>query len=381
MVVVTQPLGSAEARGKLGGLVYNTWRGIHYVRTKVSPANQNTPRRLAIRAKAKSCTLAWQALTDAQRTSWNLYAADHLDPYWTGNPKRNSGYNWFVRTNIRLLDMGLSIISIPPVRANSWPIATLAATVDDAIITVDWSLPPAAPEADLVIDLWHTKASSPGRRPKIELAKHKHYRPSEDGSFELSWLPGGHYGIFGRTIDESTGLSSPWSLVEADITPGVPFSQGPLLPTAAENNDTAGAAWSAPEEISVEDEIAATVDIGAEEMSDDLLGYDFGFAIPEGATITGVAFDLLVTNALPATLYAQLWNAASLGHRTSQPLDTEPAFTWYSFGSDSNLWGAELTPAIVNSSDFGVVIAVEGAELEGTLTTCDVFNLTIYYTT
>ena len=116
-------------------------------------------------------------------------------------------------------------------------------------------------------------------------------------------------------------------------------------------------------------------------MSDDLLGYDFGFEIPEGATITGVVFDLLLTNTNPATLHAQLWNAALLGNRTQQPLDTEAAFTWYSFGFDSDLWGAELTPAIVNSSDFGVVIAVEGSQLEGTLTTCDVFNLTIYYTT
>lgn len=59
MAKVTLPLMSAEARGKVGGLIYNTWRGNSTVKIKKAPAQPRTARQLLIRAFATTCSRAW----------------------------------------------------------------------------------------------------------------------------------------------------------------------------------------------------------------------------------------------------------------------------------------------------------------------------------
>jgi hypothetical protein len=377
---LTQPLGSSEARGKLGGLCYNTWRGISYVKTIKAPGNQNTPRRLEVRALTKACTLHWQAITDADRAAWNHYATLHLDPYWTGNPKRNSGYNWFVRANFRLLDLGLSIIDTPPTRPNQSPLATLAATVVGNTIVLDWTLPAGATAAELQVDIYYTSAISAGRQPKLEGAKHKVYVAAEAGTYTTPSLMPGNYGLFARTIDESTGLASPWSLVVASTLPsGILFS-GPKFPTLGISVPPLSGPWTDPELIYLLASDTATITLEDLSISDHLFGSHFDFHIPLTATIVGVFARAFFTGWNDSTVSFQLREGSFLRGVAFDIYHLGPDPGWISAGSASDLWGAILTPAIVNADVFGLDITVLNTVGDTQTFDVDVLELTVYYT-
>jgi hypothetical protein len=381
MAKVTQPLGSVEARGKVAGLVYNTWRGISYVKAKATPKAQGTPRRLAIRALAKQCTLRWQEMADADRVGWNEYAVDHPDIHWTGNSSRLSGYNWFVRTNVRLLDIGLSVVDTAPARPNGWPVVEVSGSVVGDVVTLEWALPAGAPESELIVDVWRTCAQSAGRKPKIEDAKHLAYVSAEAHSYEGGPVARGSYGFFVRTIDEMSGLSSPWALCEVTVSAGAAEVAGPNGGSSSVNLGTRPDAWSDPGEILALDGTSAWVVCADGVRSDDLFVSGFGFGIPETATITGLKFELFAYGDDVGLEWFQLRDDTGwLGDVKNVELP-QGDFFWLEYGGSDELWGVELTPAMVNDSGFGMAISntrPEGGELG---VQADFARMTIYYTT
>ena len=381
MTKLTQPLGSTEARGKLGGLCYNTWRGISYVKTIKSPGNQNTPRRLAARALAKQCTSRWQTISDVQRSWWNDYSLTHLDPYWTGNPKRNSGYNWFMRANFRLLAIGLSILDTPPVRPNQWPIITLTVVPSGSTFNAAWTIPPSTPESDLTIDLWLTKPQSAGRQPKIEDAKHLTFTDCEEGYYDSGGLAPGTYGLFGRTIDELTGLSSPWTLTPFAIAVGSSGFEGPSFPTIGATIAPPINPWLDPNNICLLDAQIADSTIADQANTDHLFGSHFDFAIPTGKTISGILARACFLAIANSVITAQLRDATGLlGNPKALPhIGTDPE--WLSWGSDSDVWGATLSPTIVNADGFGLDILCHNDAGAPHAFDIDVFELTASWTT
>ena len=76
-------------RGKVAGVVGSSWKGISYVRQKVTPANPNTAAQQAQRGKMSA------AVTFAQRI-----LAGVLIPFVSPFQKKMSGYNWFIKQNI-----------------------------------------------------------------------------------------------------------------------------------------------------------------------------------------------------------------------------------------------------------------------------------------
>lgn len=380
MAKLTQPLGSSEARGKLGGLVYNTWRGISYVKAKATPGNQNTNRRLAVRALTKQCTSRWQSISDAQRSLWNFYASIHPDPDWTGNPRRLSGYNYFVRSNFRLLDLGLSILDNPPVRPNQFPLATLSAEASGSSIEVSWTLPAGAVASEFKVDIWYSPPLSAGVQPKLELTKHKVYVSAEDGSHTTPEISRGSYGVFARTIDESSGLASPWLLASVSLGEGVPLAQGPFLPLDSSNLDSGTTPWEDPALIQLEDSSFSYLDHPADETSDGLLGNYFDFSIPPAATIVGIKLDLLLTNSLTCKLTVQAYLDGLVGDYTNQFIGVIVDPTWFSFGSQSDLWGFAWSPADINSIDFGFVSSLSEVDEGIAAFNIDCYTVTVYYT-
>jgi hypothetical protein len=381
MAVVVGPLHSTEARGKVGGIVYNTWRGRSTVRTKVTPANQYTPRRLDIRAKTKACTLRWQEITDNQRAAWCWWAAIHPDIDWTGKPKRLTGYNWWVRCNCRLLDIGLDIIDTPPLRSNQWPVATLDTTTDEDQVVVTWSLPAGAPDTDLIVDIWLTTRMSPGRKPKIEDAKHYAYVPAEDGTYTTGSLQAGHYGVYARVIDETTGLASPWILSEITIPSGGAASQGPYTPDSGQTLNTNLNIWANPDRITAIDDSTAHSIIPESESSDDLLGTDYDFAIPVGATITGILVEVRIRVDDDGTLNGTLYREGSPVGDTKQSAITPNGLSWYSLGGAADLWGTTWTPAQINAAGFGAICNVANDGSEENDAYVDAYRVTVHYTT
>lgn len=87
---------------------------------------------------------------------------------------------------------------------------------------------------------------------------------------------------------------------------------------------------------------------------------NFGFAIPASATITGIkvyyAGDFLGPTASD-TLVQLTHNNLLIG--SNQAMDSAYANLPRTYGDSLNLWGATLTPAIVNDTTFGFGIRIE----------------------
>lgn len=132
---------------------------------------------------------------------------------------------------------------------------------------------------------------------------------------------------------------------------------GDVLPGTGENVDRSGlTAWTNPGNITADDAADATCN-GA--GSDYLVARNFGFSIPASATISGVTVRVEGSEHSAGTesVSAQLQNdvSALVGSSKSQTF-SGTGKSVYTYGSSSDVWGATLTPAIVNDADFGVRI-------------------------
>jgi hypothetical protein len=96
---VVNPLHSDEARGKIGGLIFNTSRGIRYVKSATSPSQPRTAAQLNVRSIMTTITREWKALTQVQRDAWATYADANPIPDWTGRPIRLTGANAYCQIN------------------------------------------------------------------------------------------------------------------------------------------------------------------------------------------------------------------------------------------------------------------------------------------
>lgn len=172
MAVVTGPLHSSEARGSVGSLQYNSWRGRATVRTRSGPAiaDQYTDARNTIRGYAAAATLIWQSMSDTARSAWNEYARSHIDPDWTGSGKRLTGYNWFIRINVRKQIGGYSIQSFPPTTTVTIVLTQLQIHFDGPLCFITWEAQGIWEEWNTDIEIWVTKAHSAGANPTVKQA-------------------------------------------------------------------------------------------------------------------------------------------------------------------------------------------------------------------
>lgn len=131
---------------------------------------------------------------------------------------------------------------------------------------------------------------------------------------------------------------------------------GNTLPGTGSNNAGIGAtAWVNPENVTADDGTESTCTAGA--SSQYLVASNFGFRIPEGSLILGVTVRI---EARESSFGAETINirlqddtGALTGTGKTQSINGN-VLTVYTLGSSSDLWGATLTPAMVNDADFGV---------------------------
>jgi hypothetical protein len=209
------PLHSTEARGRVGGLVFNTWRGLSTVKSNSSPAQPRSATQLAVRSLVTHLTRKWATLDPTARLHWNDYAAAHTEIDWTGNPKRLSGMNWYVRCNTRIAQCGAALITEPPSVAAPDPIVSFQATDAALNIHLMWQ---AAPASDLTADFYVLGPHSKGVLAKIERAKRGLLWPAQTPDINIPYKAVGHYTVWARIISETTGLASPWLSDTCEVT-------------------------------------------------------------------------------------------------------------------------------------------------------------------
>jgi len=200
MAKVVGPLHSSEARGSVGSLTYNTWRGISTVKARTGPATQYTADQIALRALTANCTASWQSISDTSRSAWRDYATKHTDPHWTGNPQRITAYNWYVRINVRRQLLGQSIDTTPPSETCLVAPTNFRAVYDELAIIINWYPTASAPPATYFMELWLSGPHSPGLTPTIKQAKRLIATPYKNGSYIFTAGSTGTWTFFGRPI-------------------------------------------------------------------------------------------------------------------------------------------------------------------------------------
>jgi len=215
MAKLMAPLMSTEARGRVSGLVYNSWRGISYAKAAASPAQPRSQRQLQIRAWSTQYVRKWQNLSSVNQQSWTDYANAHPDIDWTGNPKRLTGLNWYVRCCVRLADLDETPPPTAPTTPPPDPVANVEITPGDNQISVAFD---AAGGTNKTIDVWDSGLRSAGATPRIERARHAAYGPAETSPIEVTGLVTGLHTFWFRILDEDNGLASTWVQADATVT-------------------------------------------------------------------------------------------------------------------------------------------------------------------
>jgi len=153
--------------------------------------------------------------------------------------------------------------------------------------------------------------------------------------------------------DAATGDGGVLSVLASPRAAGTsPFGNGP--------------GWQQASNIAASDNAYAVCGSFAElETTEYLRAGDFGFAIPQGATIRGVIAEVEHRHDDQGSQFTAAINSARLIGAGGGLIGVEKADAtilpevdaYRSIGGNQDLWGAVLTPAIVNSPNFGLALS------------------------
>lgn len=149
-----------------------------------------------------------------------------------------------------------------------------------------------------------------------------------------------------------------------------------------------GQAWSNPGNITAADNSYATVALSnSTTTSETLQATNFGFNVPLHSTIDGVICTFQRKASTADTLRENhlylIHNNSLLGNnKIGSPAFWSTTEADVNYGSPADLWGANLTPNIVNDSSFGVLTDVQYySAYAGTETAyVDSVSIIVYYT-
>lgn len=117
-----------------------------------------------------------------------------------------------------------------------------------------------------------------------------------------------------------------------------------------------------------------------------LYAFDFGFSIPQGATIMGVSAQVLRMSTAPTDVtdsLIQLYTGSPVGTNHASTTNWTPNPVSVIYGDSTDTWGYNLTPDSVNSSQFGLAVMAINRNMAGLITTASVdhIEMTVYYNT
>jgi len=149
-----------------------------------------------------------------------------------------------------------------------------------------------------------------------------------------------------------------------------------------------GNVWSNPGNAATSDNNRATFSISSGDLiSANLIARGFGFTVPSNSVIVGVLAEIeKVSSDNGNNDYVQdnelfLIGSSDLStNKISSPPTWNTSEAYVSYGGTSDLWGATLTPAIVNNSNFGIRFNVAAYRGRKTVTaSVDHIRITVYY--
>ena len=147
--------------------------------------------------------------------------------------------------------------------------------------------------------------------------------------------------------------------------------------TMADDDSVGTLSWSSVDSAKVEDGTSAFTgfSVGTTHY---LKATNFGFAIPNGATINGIKVEIKqLDNGNDATESSvKIVKGGTIsGNNKSTGANLPDSLTYVEYGGSTDLWGLSWTASDVNASNFGVVFSVVQSSAVGV----DHIRITVYY--
>jgi len=115
MAIVKGPALSIEASGNLGAICYAKWRNLQIARAVWTGTVPNTTKQVAQQGLLTTASQAWGGVLKVEeRQTWHELAKSIVWRDRLGSPYVPSGYQLFMKWNIRRLVMGLSLMAKAP---------------------------------------------------------------------------------------------------------------------------------------------------------------------------------------------------------------------------------------------------------------------------
>lgn len=144
-------------RGSIGGVTYSGNLSGPYAKAWGRSTNPRASLQQNARSSLGNLGAIWQGLSDTDRDDWNDFAATDPEPTFNslGEPVTLSGYGYFVRCNVRLLKVGLPVITVPPtggdaVVPSDVSVSTFTVQVGTPQIELNW-FPISSPVGVLLV--------------------------------------------------------------------------------------------------------------------------------------------------------------------------------------------------------------------------------------
>ena len=104
-----------QMSGSIGGMTGSHNKGGMYLRARAVPVNPNTAQQVAVRSIVSDLSNRWaNTLTAPQRAAWDVYALNVPLTGPLGDPRQVSGLNMYVRSNVPIVQSGLSRVDGAP---------------------------------------------------------------------------------------------------------------------------------------------------------------------------------------------------------------------------------------------------------------------------
>ena len=141
--------------------------------------------------------------------------------------------------------------------------------------------------------------------------------------------------------------------------------------------------WANANAIGTSDDDRATTDLGLGESSGSLDAIGFGFAIPGGSTILGIAVLVERSKAdvgVVVNTYVQLLKAGSIaGTPVNDATDWPTTDAVATYGGAASLWGTTWSPTEINDADFGVQLVADEGSVGNVTLRVDQIRITVWY--
>ncbi len=144
--------------------------------------------------------------------------------------------------------------------------------------------------------------------------------------------------------------------------------------------------WSNPNNVVADDTSYATTSLlgaSGSDLSKYLRATDYGFSIPSGATIDGIAVSIM--RRADASSIVRDWGLMLLKGGTIVGSNRASDTAWtssmaeFTYGGAADLWGTTWTPAQINASDFGVSLYLWNSTYNNRIAYVDCMRITVTY--